>query len=161
MNQAVHFWNLRKKLHPGIPVDELVIESYNEFNTKFAAMLGRTESKPATDGNAVLLRADGSCERITVDFDTLEGLYAPLDCDRVNIISTQKLKELSDKLGFTVVMYCDEKGTQKQLPENRRAAELSGYDVIWGDVVVCGFEKDYAPFSAYETGKAIAFLENG
>lgn len=158
LNIAVHFWNLRKKLHAHIPVDELVIDSYNEFNTKFAAMLGRSAGKPSEDGNAVLLRADGSYERITVDFDTLEGLYAPIDCDRINIISTRALRDVSDRLGFTVVMYCDERGMQKNLPENARAAEISGYDVIWGDVVICGFKDDYAPLCTDEIEEVCEFL---
>ena len=159
LNVAVHFWNLRKKLHGHIPVDELVLDSYKEFNAKFSAMLGRAEEEPAADGNAVLLRADGTYEKITVDFDTLEGLYAPIDCDRINIISTQGLREVSARLGFTVVMYCDERGMQKGLPENDRAAALSGYDTIWGDVVICGFKDDYAPLCKDETEEVLALLE--
>ena len=94
------------------------------------------------------MKTSGELECITVDFDTLEGLYAPLNSSGVSALSTQRLRELSDALGFTVVMYCDRHGAEKRLAENERAAELTGYDVIFGNTVVCSFSKDYAPFTA-------------
>ncbi|MBQ9745578.1 MAG: hypothetical protein IJW21_02005 [Clostridia bacterium] len=105
------------------------------------------------------LRTDGSYEKIKVDFDTLEGLYAPLGCDRINAISTQKLRDISERLGFAVVMYCDERAMQKALAENETAAALSGYDTILGDVVICGFKNDYAPLYKDELEELLEMLE--
>lgn len=150
LNEAVHYWNLRKRLHGQTPLGEANEKAYKIFREGLDRAFGRDPRRPDPEANAVLLRADGTHERVKVDFTTLEGLYAPLGCDRINAISTQALRDLSDRLGFTVVMYCDERGMSKGLPENTVAASLSGYDVIFGDVVVCGFEKDYAPLGEDE-----------
>ncbi len=152
---ATYYWDLREKLHPYIPVDELVVDFYNDYNIKSAWL---TQASAPDDSNAILLRADGSYKRITVDFDTLQGLYAPLNCDRINAISTRRLSDISMSLGFSVVMYCDERGMPKHLPENKVAAELSGYQVLWGDVVICGFKKDYAPLSKDQIAKVEKLL---
>jgi hypothetical protein len=69
------------------------------------------------------------------------------------------MRDLSERLGFTVVMYCDERGMRKGLPENETAAALSGYDVIWGDVVICGFRKDYAPLFEDEVEAVCELLD--
>ena len=171
LNKAIHYWNLRKKLHGKIPMNDTIAESYRKYSRGFNQALNglsslfntNTEGNSGTrvsnsNENAILLRTDGSFEKIKVDFSTPEGLHEPIECDRFNIISTQKLRNLSDKLGFSVVMYCDERGMMKNLPENERAAELSGYDVLWGDVVICGFIKDLAPLSESELDEVCKLL---
>lgn len=163
--QAAKYWYLRKKLHGCVPMSpdvENLFEDYCNFVfSKSSAEKPRrnTERNIDPDANAILLRTDGSLEPITVDFTTLEGLYAPINCSRLNIISTQKLRTLSDRLGFTVVMYCDERGMMKNLKENSKAAYLSGYDVIFGDVVICGFDRDYAPLETDEIADVLDELD--
>ena len=159
LNEAVRYWNKRKKLHGHVPMSEKTAEEYRLYQEKLDILFGRTPKKSDPDANAILLRTDGSYEKIKVDFSSLEGLYAPLACERINTISTQKLKDISEKLGFTVVMYCDERGMQKHLQENTVAANLSGYDVIWGDTIICGFKKDYAPLYKDELNDICELLE--
>ena len=139
LNLAVHYWNLRKKLHGKVPMDDYTAELYEGYSKGLDIAFGRAKKESDPAANAVLLRADGSYEKIKVDFTTTEGLYAPLGCERVNAVSTQKLRTLSAKLGFTVVMYCDERGMQKHLAENYVASTISGYDIIFGDVVEAVF----------------------
>jgi len=158
LSNAIKYWNLRNKLHGKIQMSDSAAAAYEKHKKKFDEMLGRTQKELDPNANAVLLRANGSYEKIKVDFGSLEGLYAPIGCDRINIISTQKLKNLSDRLGFTVVMYCDERGMLKQLEENEVAAELSGYDVIWGDVIICGFKDDCAPLYKDEVEEVCEML---
>ena len=160
LNEALRYWGMRRKLHEHIPMGEELENCYNEHKRKMKGIFNKTVRTPDPDApNAVLLRADGSFERIKVDFSTLEGLYAPIGCDRLNIISTARLREISNGLGFTVVMYCDERGMMKNLPENEIAAALSGYDVIFGDVVICGFDKDYAPLYSDEIDDVCELLD--
>lgn len=164
--QASKYWYLRYKLHRCVPMSPDVDKLYGAYcSFVFPGASGQKVTRNIErdidpESNAILLRTDGSLEPITVDFTTLEGLYAPLGCDRLNIISTLKTRELSDRLGFTVVMYCDERGMMKSLKENSRAAYLSGYDVIFGDVVICGFDRDYAPLGTDEIEEALDELED-
>ncbi|MBE6594825.1 MAG: hypothetical protein E7644_03380 [Ruminococcaceae bacterium] len=159
LNLAVRYWNMRKRLHGTVPMSEELAECYERYSKGLDAALGRVTYEYDPCCNAVLLRADGSYERIKVDFDTLEGLYAPLGCDRINIISTESVRNISEMLGFTVVMYCDERGMQKRLPENGQAALMSGYDVIFGNVVICGFKKDYVPLYKHEVEAVCKMLD--
>lgn len=160
LTQATKYWVRRKTLHGGVPMNEMTSRAYDTYAQKLDRLLGIVPREIDPNANAVLLRADGSFEKIKVDFDSLEGLYAPIGCDRLNIISTQGMNDLSDKLGFTVVMYCDERGMQKELPENELAARISGYEVIWGDVVICGFTNDYAPLYKDEVVAVCEFLKD-
>ena len=157
--QAMKYWNKRKKLHGQIPMEKGTKEGYERYQRGLDKMFGRVPKQPDPHANAVILRADGSYERIKADFESAEGLRNPLGCDRINIVSTVRLRELSDKLGFTVVMYCDERGMMKHLPENAIAANLSGYDVIWGDAVICGFQNDCAPLFKDEIEEVLGLLD--
>ena len=48
----------------------------------------------------------------------------------------------------------------KHLTENIMAADLSGYEVIYGDVIICGFKDDYAPLYKDELDEVCELLEN-
>ncbi|MBQ8388826.1 MAG: SEL1-like repeat protein [Clostridia bacterium] len=159
LNHAVRYWNMRKKLHGSIPLSEEMAKSYEVYSKGLDEALGNVTYEYDPDANAVLLRADGTFDKIKVDFGSLAGLYAPLGCDRINIISTPSVRNISDMLGFTVVMYCDERGMQKRLPENGRAALMSGYDVIFGDAVICGFKDDYVPLYRHEVEAVCEMLK--
>ena len=163
--QASKYWYFRKKLHGCVPMHPDVDKLFGDFCNFVFPKASEQKAKHSTEhtvdpaANAVLLRTDGSYAPIEVDFTTLEGLYAPIGCDRLNIISTQRLRTLSDRLGFTVVMYCDERGMLKSLRENGVAAELSGYEVIFGDVVICGFDRDYSPLCTDEVEEVLDMLK--
>ncbi|MBE6548412.1 MAG: hypothetical protein E7667_06020 [Ruminococcaceae bacterium] len=159
LTNAIRYWNMRKRLHSSVPMAKGTAEAYERYSDRLDRMLGRKEQDIDRDANAIKLTFDGSFERVKVDFSSLEGLRAPLDCERVNAISTEKLRGLSDKLGFTVVMYCDERGMMKHLNENVMAADLSGYEVIFGDVIICGFKDDYAPLYKDELDEVWELLE--
>ncbi len=159
LNQAVKYWNRRKKLHGKMPLNPWAEKAYERYSLRTDRLFGRTKRKILPEANAVLLRADGSYETVKVDFDSLEGLCKPIGCERINAISTQKLRNVSDKLGFPIVMYCDERGLWKNLPENPIAADLSGYDVIPGDVIVCGFGDDYRLIYKDEIEEVMSFLD--
>lgn len=159
LNEAIKYWNRRKKLHGKMPLQKWSVAAYERYSLGLDKLFGRTPREALPDANAVLLRTDGSHKTLKVDFDSLDGLYAPIGCERINTISTQRLKSISDKLGFPIVMYCDERGMHKQLPENPVAANLSGYDVIWGDVVICGFTNDYAPLYKDEIEEVLGLLD--
>ena len=158
--RAAGYWDMRRRLHPGIGMDELVESYYERFKTRRDRSLGIRSEDVSDEYNAVLLRADGSFERILVDFDSLDGLYAPIGCTGINILSTERLREISERLAFTVVMYCDRRGMERDLPPNFIASRLTGYDVIWGDVVITGFENgDYHALFRDEADDVCAFLE--
>lgn len=164
LDSAIYYWNMRTKLHGGVAHDDMVDGYHKRFADRIKRMiqmnlLDERKGEIDPDGNAILLRTDGSYEKVQVDFSTLDGIHEAIDCDRINIISTSQLRNISEMLSLRIVMYCDERGMLKGLDENPVAAQLSGYDVLWGDVIICGFDKDIAPLYADELEELCEYLD--
>ncbi len=118
---------------------------YRELNQNGIPLTG-----DGHEPNAVLVPVNGEplVPIYIGDFSTSESLGKYIDCDRIDIISTPKMKKLSDMMLETLVGYCDGHGYQKKLCSNSVMQNLSGYLSIRGSCVICGYDKDYIPLSA-------------
>ncbi|MBQ9745577.1 MAG: sel1 repeat family protein [Clostridia bacterium] len=63
LNEAIKYWNRRKKLHGNIPVSEANKEAFEIYNRGLDRVFGRMPRKVDPETNAVLLRTDGSPHR--------------------------------------------------------------------------------------------------
>ncbi len=121
---------------------------------------GVPKTESGHEPNAVLLLAGNKhrAEAIYIeDFSTTAGLGAPIGAERIDIISTRRLVELSElvfcatlddmsKERMSLVGYCDSHGMRKALSPNGAMQYFSGYPEIRGDAVLCGYENnDYVP----------------
>ncbi len=104
--------------------------------------------------NALRVTVFGDLEPVFIeDFSTSEGLGAAIGfgCDRINAVSTRELQHHSQIMDVSVVGYVDAYGYEKNHVPNRYLQEISGYSMLMGPGVLCGWEKnDYAPLSTQE-----------
>ncbi len=113
--------------------------------------------------NAVVLTVTGASYGVEVKgWSTYEEIGEPIGCDRLDIVSTQKMRDLSRRLGFTVIGYVDKNGYSKDLDENSRMQWLSGYDVLLGDALLCGWTgNDCGPLTEDQVDILLAYLQHG
>ncbi len=99
--------------------------------------------------NALRVTVFGDLEPVYIeDFSCYEGLSVPIGfgCRRINIVSTEEMKTLSGRIGFTVVGYVDADGYDKNFIPNRLMQAISGYNLLMGPAIICGWaDNDYAP----------------
>ncbi len=102
-----------------------------------------------TQFNALRVTVFGDLEPVYIeDFSTSEGLSAAIGfgCERINAVSTRELQMHSSMLGFSVVGFVDAHGYEKNHVPNRYLQEISGYNLLMGPGVLCGWQNnDYAP----------------
>ena len=144
---AIRYWGMKERLHSREPLLGLRAEAYEEHKRRLLEMNAKNTEEKESGFNAVRLSFDCSYERIRVDFGSDDGLFAPLGCGSIRLISMQAL---SDELGFTVVMYCDGNGDAACSEKNLIACDLSGYENVFGNAVICGFGEEYTPLSGDE-----------
>ncbi len=99
--------------------------------------------------NALRVTVFGDLEPVYIeDFSTSEGLGAVIGfgCNRINAVSTREMQMHSSLLGFSMVGFVDAYGFDKNHVPNRYLQEISGYNLLLGPGVICGWENsDYAP----------------
>ncbi len=99
--------------------------------------------------NALRITVFGDLEPVYIeDFSTSESLGAAIGfgCSRINAVSTRELQMHSSMLGFSVVSFVDAHGYEKNHVPNRCLQAISGYDLLMGPGVLCGWQNnDYAP----------------
>ncbi len=104
--------------------------------------------------NALRITVFGDLEPVYIeDFSTSEGLGAAIEfgCDRINAVSTRELQMHSSMLGFSVVGFVDAYGYEKNHVPNRCLQAISGYDLLMGPGVLCGWQNnDYAPLDTQQ-----------
>ncbi len=104
--------------------------------------------------NALRITVFGDLEPVYIeDFSTSESLGAAIGfgCNRINAVSTRELQHHSQIMDVSVVGFVDAYGYEKNHIPNRCMQAISGYDLLMGPGVLCGWEKnDYAPLSTRE-----------
>lgn len=104
--------------------------------------------------NALRITVFGDLEPVYIeDFSTSEGLGAAIGfgCNRINAVSTRELQHHSQIMDVSVVGFVDAHGYEKNHVPNRCLQAISGYDLLMGPGVLCGWENnDYAPLSTRE-----------
>ncbi len=123
---------------------------------------GERVDSPESDiiPNAIKINPLGDIHLVYIeDFSTYEGLGAPINCERIDIISTQRMREVSDYFGVTIVGYIDKYAYQNEIINNGIMCDLSGYEYLPGPCMLCGFENnDYAPLHYDDAERIYDFL---
>ncbi len=94
--------------------------------------------------NCILVRTNGDVEKIYVDLSNRSEILNLLDCKRVNIIHTHGMANLTKVLGsyVSIVGYCDANGYYTNKNDNPIIQQISGYDTIIGDVLLCALNHE-------------------
>ena len=94
------------------------------------------------------IRVSNQVEKIELDFSTYEGLQETSGVKRFYTIHTEKTNQMTEKLGFHVGGFCDDRGRGGP----RLAAEISGYEYLPSDLFLCKMDSryDYLPLSEAE-----------
>ncbi len=112
--------------------------------------------------NALRVTVFGDLEPVFIeDFSTYRGMSAPIGfgCERINAVSTVKINTISHELGFTVIGYVDAQGYEKNHIPNRLLQYISGYNMLMGPGVLCGWDNnDYAPLETEQVETLTGYL---
>ncbi len=112
--------------------------------------------------NALRVTVFGDLEPLFIeDFSTSEGLgdAVGFGCTRIDAVSTRQLQSFSTWIGFPVVGFVDAHGYEKNHVPNRCMQVLSGYSMLMGPGILCGWEgNDYAPLETWQVEALIRAL---
>ncbi len=112
--------------------------------------------------NALHVTVFGDLEPIFIeDFSSSEDLGAAIGfgCSRVDAVSTREMQQLSKTVGFSVVGFVDAHGYEKNYIPNRCLQAISGYSMLMGPGVLCGWaENDYAPLETQQVERLTQVL---
>ncbi len=112
--------------------------------------------------NALRISVDDEIAKVHIDFPSDPSDATPfeetLDCRRTSIVHTQGTIDLGNVAGRQVCMICNANADDEW--SNDIAAEVSGYDVLNGDVLVvgCGSGYVYEPLDDEELDALVEYL---
>ncbi|MBO4541305.1 MAG: hypothetical protein J5736_04945, partial [Bacilli bacterium] len=109
------------------------------------------------ESNAI--RLGSKIEKVTIDFADLESLKKSSGFSRLYTIHTAKTNQMSQKLGFHVGGFCDDRGKGG----SAFAAYLVGYDSLPSDAILCKMDSqyEYLPFNQEELDSLFDLLNDG
>ena len=91
--------------------------------------------------NAILLQVDDMFRRVYIDFEDPEAVAEAIHSEGVRILHTQGTLDAGEAVGQHICAYYDR--YEDDDTENDLAQELTGYDYVPGEAVVCGCGDDY------------------
>ena len=106
--------------------------------------------------NAVLIRQQDVIKTY-VDFSDPKGISNAIDAERASTIHTEKLMNLSEKLGIHLMGFVDGDGNGDN---NKVACKISGYEYLGSFMLLCKTDNSYSclPFSEEELEKVYKYL---
>ena len=105
------------------------------------------------------IRISDRVEKVELDFASDESLKESLGFARLYTIHTAKTNEMSQRLGFHIGGYCDDRGRGGPA----LAASLVGYECLPSDVVLFKMDEKYnpLPLNEEELNSLFVFLKTG
>ena len=105
------------------------------------------------------IRVSDHYEKICLEFGNYTKIKEDCGFKRLYTIHTASTNALSDKLGFHIIGFCDERGTGGP----GLAANLAGYEELPSDLILCRTDKkyDYLPLTPSELECLYTYLTTG
>ena len=110
--------------------------------------------------NALLLTTYGGCKKISLDFNNYEQMGEMVNASLIKIVITIMTMNHSNKLGFTVVGFCNSEPDEVNDERNEVMEQFSGSKNIYGNVVLCGFNNVYTPLKEYQLDVLMDYLRS-
>ena len=85
------------------------------------------------------IRVGETIEKVHVDFSSFESLKESTNFERLYTIHTKETIAISEKLGFHVAGFCDDRGEGGP----KLAAEIAGYPSLPSDLILCLMDDKY------------------
>ena len=96
--------------------------------------------------NALIVN-DSGIQKIFVDFSRLDNIYDVLKVDRLSTIHTRETQRISSILGVHLMGFVDRDCSG---PNNKKACEISGYDYLGADLLLCKTDDKFNPLPLEE-----------
>ena len=105
------------------------------------------------------IRISDTIEKVHIDFSSIDSLYESSGFKRLYTIHTAETNKMTAKLGFHVGGFCDDRGSGG--PD--LAAEISGYDYLPSDLILCLMDSKYnfLPLNEKQLESLYSYLTTG
>ena len=109
--------------------------------------------------NALIVN-DSGITKIFVDFSNFDNIYESLKVRRISTIHTRETQRISSILGVHLMGFVDRDCAG---PNNKKACEISGYDYLGADLLLCKTDDKFnpLPLEEDELERVYKYLLNG